>query len=314
VYWITDRGPNQDCEVNGVDWWGTQFAGQYPPRDKGKGFPLIKYAPTFGEVDLTSTSESVKMNWMYPLRYQKIRENYGLYASGKGTKAAYLPYLTSTTTGGDDPANSGDCLALLPGFDPAGLDLEDVQPLKNNQFIASDEYGKVVIFDKTGTILMTYVAVGQGSLFTEANTGSPVKEVLPASFALRRPNRGMESLAVSANKSVAYTCLQSGMDAGLSSGTQRKNIGGGVSSIRNSRVIRCAVLDITDPLNARLLAEKYFFSSAAWRFPSADQKDLKLSAAYWLTDDKVMFLERESGQVSFHEVDFATGSNLQNSP
>jgi hypothetical protein len=186
-----------------------------------------------------------------------------------------------------------------------------MQPLKNNQFIASDEYGKVVIFDSTGTILVTYVAVGQGSLFTQANTGSPVKEVLPASFALRRPNRGMESLAVSANKSVAYTCLQSVMDAGAS-GTLRITLGGG-SSIRNSRVIRCAMLDITDPLNATLKAEKYFFSSPISRFPEGDQDNLKLSAAYWLTDDKVMFLERNDNQTSFHEVDFATGSNLQNS-
>ena len=73
------------------------------------------------------------------------------------------------------------------------------------------------------------------------------------------------------------------------------------------------MLDITDPLNARLLAEKYFFSSPMWRFPTGDQDNIKLSAAYWLTDDKVMFLERHDGQVSFHEVDFATGSNLQNS-
>jgi hypothetical protein len=251
------------------------------------------------------------MKGMFPLHYQNTREKYGHWATGRGTKAAYLSYSTQTY-GGDDLSSSGDCAAVLPGFDPAGVDIEDMQPLKNNMFIASDEYGKVVIFNSTGTILVTYVAVGQGSLFTEANTGSPVKEVLPASFALRRPNRGMESLAVSANKSVAYTCLQSGMDGGANS-THRKALGGGVSSIRNSRVIRCAMLDITDPLDAKLLAEKYYFSSPVWRFPGGKQDDIKLSAAYWLTDHKVMFLERQDGQVSFHEVDFATGSNLQNS-
>ena len=253
------------------------------------------------------------MKSMIPLRYQKSREKYGTWATGRGTKEAYLSYNATITTkyGGDDLSSSGDCAAVLPGFDPGGLDVEDMQPLKDGRFIASDEYGKVVIFDSTGTILMTYVAVGQGSLSTEATTGSPVKEVLPASFALRRPNRGMESIAVSANKSLAYTCLQSGMDAGAS-GSVRNTLGGG-SSIRNSRVIRCAMLDITDPLNTRFLAEKYFFSSPMWRFPTGDQDNIKLSAAYWLTDDKVMFLERHDEQVSFHEVDFATGSNLQNS-
>jgi hypothetical protein len=283
-----------------------------PNINTGKGFPLEKFAPTFGEVELTETATAPTMKGMFPLRYQKSREKYGKWASGKGTKAAYLSYNenSAAATGGDDPARSGDCAAALPGFDPAGLDVEDMQPLKNNQFIASDEYGKVVIFDSNGTILVTYVAVGQGSLFTEANTGSPVKEVLPASFALRRPNRGMESLAVSANKSVAYTCLQSGMNGEGSI----ELLQDGKDNLRNSRVIRCAVLDIADPLNAKLKAEKYFFASPANRhFAPAEQKDIKQSAAYWLTDDKVMFLERESSQVSFHEVDFATGSNLNDS-
>ena len=275
-----------------------------PTITTGKGFPLEKFSPTFGEVELTDNATAPKMKSMIPLRYQKSREKYGTWATGRGTKEAYLSYNATITTkyGGDDLSSSGDCAAVLPGFDPGGLDVEDMQPLKDGRFIASDEYGKVVIFDSTGTILMTYVAVGQGSLFTEATTGSPVKEVLPASFALRRPNRGMESIAVSANKSVAYTCLQSGMDAGEESEDNRqKLLGGGVSDIRNSRVIRCAMLDIKDPLNAKLLAEKYFFSSPSWRFPTGvDMKDLKFSAAYWLTDDKVMFLERESGQISFH--------------
>ena len=163
-----------------------------PTITTGKGFPLEKFSPTFGEVELTDTATAPKMKGMFPLRYQKSRAKYGTWATGRGTKANYLSYSTSTY-GGDDLSSSGDCAAVLPGFDPAGLDVEDMQPLKNGRFIASDEYGKVVIFDSTGTILVTYVAVGQGSLFTEATTGSPVKEVLPASFALRRPNRGMES-------------------------------------------------------------------------------------------------------------------------
>ena len=33
----------------------------------------------------------------------------------------------------------------------------------------------------------------------------------------------------------------------------------------------------------------------------------QVSAAYWLRDNKVMLLERTTGMVRFHEVDFATG-------
>ena len=44
--------------------------------------------------------------------------------------------------------------------------------------------------------------------FDQEDTGSPVKEALPASFALRRKNRGLESIAVNGEKSRAYTCMQ----------------------------------------------------------------------------------------------------------
>lgn len=82
--------------------------------------------------------------------------------------------------------------------------------------------------------------------------------------------------------------------------------------MRNSRVIRCAQLDITDPLNAKLIAEKYWFASPAAEHPKAGsaQKDIKVSAAYWLREEVVMLLERTTGLVRFIEVDFATGDRL----
>ena len=53
-----------------------------------------------------------------------------------------------------------------------------------------------------------------------------------------------------------------------------------------------------------MLHEKYFFASPINEYPSANkgQKDIKVSAAYWLKDNKVMVLERAKGLVRFHEV------------
>ena len=90
----------------------------------------------------------------------------------------------------------------------AGLDTEDIQPLRNGLFIASDEYGKVIILDGEGKIHMTYIPHGAGGKITEENTGSPVKELLPPSFNHRRANRGLENLAVSGDRTRAYTCQQ----------------------------------------------------------------------------------------------------------
>ena len=98
---------------------------------------------------------------------------------------------------------------MIPGYDPAGLDTEDVQPLKNGLHIAADEYGKVIVFDSDGKIHVTYIPVGQEELgINETSTGSPVKAILPASFSFRRANRGLENLAVSGDKTRCYTCQQ----------------------------------------------------------------------------------------------------------
>lgn len=116
---------------------------------------------------------------------------------------------------------------------------------------------------------------------------------------------------MSGDKNTAYTCQQSTMDGGKTSGGARKEIGNG-TDVRNSRVIRCAVLDITNPLNAKLTAEKYYFASPVAEHPKAGQgqKDIKVSAAYWLKDEKVMLLERTTGLVRFMTVDFATGDKI----
>jgi hypothetical protein len=76
--------------------------------------------------------------------------------------------------GADDKSSAGDCSAELPGFDPAGLDTEDVQPIRSGLYIACDEYGKVIVFDSKGEIKVTYVPGGQGTLITKARSPGPL--------------------------------------------------------------------------------------------------------------------------------------------
>jgi len=81
-----------------------------------------------------------------------------------------------------------------------------------------------------------------------------VEALLPASFKHRRANRGLENLAVSGDKTRAYTCQQSTMDGGGTSEGDRGGLGAASHNcdtddcdIRYSRVIRCAILDISEP-------------------------------------------------------------------
>jgi len=314
VYTSTDRGPNQDC--------GDLAKGRDPDPAvlSGKGFPLRMFAPTVTEIELTAAKLNIKA--MLPLQYNASRSGYGKYATGLSTKGGFMNFDDKVKSlGGDDKAATGDCAASISGVDGGGLDTEDVQPLANGFHIACDEYGKVIVFDSTGKINVTYVSVGQDEFYNTSNTGSPVKAILPPSFSFRRANRGLESIAVSGDKTRAYTCQQSTMDG--------DDKAGAINTARNSRVIRCAVLDISDPLNAQLVSEKYFFASPASKHPyktkvtnatsgtstwtSQAQADIKISAAYWLRDNKVALLERTDGMVRFHEVDFDTGDNLQQS-
>ena len=81
--------------------------------------------------------------------------------------------MIAARVGDDDKSTTGDCKTEFkdsnnePTFDPAGLDTEDVQPLRDGLFIASDEYGKVLIIDGEGVIHMTYIPHGAGDLITE---------------------------------------------------------------------------------------------------------------------------------------------------
>ena len=123
---------------------------------------------------------------MSPFHYKKERnDKYGKWATGRGTKSNFVTFDDNNKVGADGTYK--------------GMEL----------FIACDEYGKVIVFDKAGKILVTYVPKGQTTVITEAKTGSPVKAALPASFSMRRKNRGLESIAVSGEKTRAYTCMQS---------------------------------------------------------------------------------------------------------
>ena len=110
----------------------------------------------------------------------------------------------------------------------------------------------------------------------------PVSDKLPAILAERRANRGFESIAVSGDGRTAYTLTQSPLGS-TSAG----------SSTRNSRVLRILRLDITDPMNLQVTGQFLLLMSPASAYPMGNRpQDLKVSAAAWVSENKLLLLER----------------------
>ena len=86
-------------------------------------------------------------------------------------------------------------------LDDYGLDGEGLVALKDGSFWISDEYGPhIVNFDKNG------VEVGRINAFAHDDRA---RINLPAEFANRRPNRGMEGLAITPDETTLVGIMQS---------------------------------------------------------------------------------------------------------
>ena len=118
--------------------------------------------------------------------------------------------LTGLPTGGPGhlPVLSADGSAELPR-DPDGVDTEGVVELPDGTLWIAEEYGPSLLkVDPDGRAIERHVPAGA------ADTAATVfhRETLPASYALRRDNRGFEALAASPDGSRLWVLLQSPLD------------------------------------------------------------------------------------------------------
>jgi alkaline phosphatase len=192
-----------------------------------------------------------------------------------GTPATGIP---NSATEDSVPFESPIATTQLP-FNPNGLDIEDLHTLPDGNFIVVDEYSpSLAIISDGGKVLKRYTPAGK----TLAGAAYPVVDNLPAILAQRRPNRGFESIAVSRDGRTAYTMTQSPLGP-TSSG----------APTRNSRILRVFRLDVSDPLNAQVTGQFLMKLSLASAYPAGNRpQDLKLSSAAWVSENKLLVLER----------------------
>jgi hypothetical protein len=184
-YALTDRGPN------------AAFTGD---QGVGKKFPTPDYTPRIGLFELQNNGD-----------VKKIKDI--LLKRPDGTLITGLPNSSALGGTGETPYDADGNVIVedmsLPydettnpiKVDDYGLDGEGLVALSDGTFWISDEYGPhIVHFNAEGT------EIGRINAFADdvRNTYT-----LPAEFANRRANRGMEGLAVTPDESTLVGIMQS---------------------------------------------------------------------------------------------------------
>lgn len=175
-YALTDRGPNATYT-------------------DGKMFPTSDYTPRIGLFEIQADG-SVK----------KLKEI--LFKRPDGTTITGLPNTLALDGTGELPYDKEGNLIVDENndtkLDDYGLDSEGLAALDDGTFWVSDEYGPhMVHFDKDGKEL------DRINPFVDDNRTSIN---LPAEFAYRRANRGMEGLAITPDQTTLVGIMQSTMD------------------------------------------------------------------------------------------------------
>jgi hypothetical protein len=228
-----------------------------------KAFPLPQFNPMI--VSFQAVEDQIVIQDFLPLRNDLNQPVTGL---PNGPLDDAPGYLTVTT-----PTN-----APLP-FNQDGLDIEDVHTLPGGGYIMVEEYGpSVVIVSASGNVLRRYTP--QGKTWPAANYA--VRDILPAVLKERRANRGFESIAVSPDGRTAYTVMQSPLGATTAG-----------SPYRDSLLVRILRMDISDPMDLKVTGQFVSYLRSVAEYPVGNfPRDLKISAADWVGEDRIVILER----------------------
>ncbi|MFM2086395.1 MAG: hypothetical protein RLZZ237_1264 [Pseudomonadota bacterium] len=181
-YGLTDRGPNGD--------------GPLVPDPAGKGtigskiFPSPGFTPAFGVI--TVGKNGAVLSSSTPIKVSGTVNSSGLpVPAGAVGNSAEIPVMDAMKF---DPASKAV-------FNAGGLDTEAiVLDKKRNALWVSDEYGPFIVkLDPVTGVIQARYEPGKG---------------LPALFAKRRANRGMEGLTLDASNDKLYAFLQSPLSDG----------------------------------------------------------------------------------------------------
>lgn len=194
-YALTDRGPNSD------------FKGSL---GEGKQFLVPDYSPKIGLFEVEAGGQISKIKEIV------LKDRNGQPVSGLPNPKALggtneIPYDISGNPMTIDPSKPYDPESNPVKTDLNGLDPEGLAALEDGSFWISDEYGPhLVHYDAQGIEIERINPFTQDSRNNVVIEGRPL--LLPAEFAKRRTNRGMESLTITPDQSTLVGVMESSMD------------------------------------------------------------------------------------------------------
>lgn len=154
----------------------------------GKKFPVANYTPRIGHFAVTKTGKIIKLKEI-------------LLKSPSGELISGLPNPEGKGATGEIPYDeTGN---LLP-FDDFGLDSEGIVAMKDGSFWVCDEYGPHIVHYSADGLQMERIS----PMGVNDDMGD---RQLPAVFAKRRANRGMEGLTITPDEKVLVGIMQSTM-------------------------------------------------------------------------------------------------------
>ena len=194
-YALTDRGPNSDFKGSLGE--GTQFL-------------VPDYSPKIGLFEIEADGQIRKIKEIV------LKDRNGQPVSGLPNPKAFggtneIPYDISGNPMTIDPSKPYDPETNPVKTDLNGLDPEGLAALEDGSFWISDEYGPhLVHYDAQGIEIERINPFTQDSRNNVIIEGRPL--LLPAEFAKRRTNRGMESLTITPDQSTLVGVMESSMD------------------------------------------------------------------------------------------------------
>ena len=194
-YALTDRGPNSD------------FKGSL---GEGKQFLVPDYSPKIGLFEVKADGQIRKIKEIV------LKDRNGQPVSGLPNPKALggtneIPYDISGNPMTIDPSKPYDPETNPVKTDLNGLDPEGLAALEDGSFWISDEYGPhLVHYDAQGIEIERINPFTQDSRNNVIIEGRPL--LLPAEFAKRRTNRGMESLTITPDQNTLVGVMESSID------------------------------------------------------------------------------------------------------
>jgi hypothetical protein len=240
-------------------------------------FPLPQFCPAIVRFKLTD--HEIRITQFIPLRDTAKKLITGLNN---------LP--------GEEPLYESPTAKIPIPMDQNGVDLEAIRLLPDGNFLLSEEYSpSILVVAADGRVLMRYTPTSKPL----PNATYPVRAILPDIFTRRRVNKGFENLALSADGRYAYAILQSPMgDA-----TQPE--------YADSRMIRALKLDVSHPLDAKMVGEYLLPASQPHDYiEKQKQSKISWSDADWVAPDELLVLERAKGTAKLLLVDLRKATNI----